>query len=173
MANASRPPEIPLFLMVTFTGIMTSNPMRPRVTKMFRSILVNRKKMIASSPILSTSTFSFVLKTGPIHEKRPLPIGGGACCSSACFVLGAYTRVCLGRTKQNNSARSVEMPTEVASEAQKALTWKADWNGFDTSLSSWSFVLDPESDELLCRVNKAPVSYRASMMPWRSYNPAR
>ena len=59
------------------------------MTKMFLHILKNRKKMAASRPASETMSGSDVFHKGPSQAKTPLPSGGGACFSSACFSLGA------------------------------------------------------------------------------------
>ena len=83
--------ELLVLLSAKFTGIMTAQPIMLMKMKMLRHILLKRKKMTASSPMVSTSCASRVLITGLIQEKKPLPTGGGACFRSACLTLGAYT----------------------------------------------------------------------------------
>lgn len=65
-------------------------PMIIRTRKMLRHMRTNRKKMVASMPIWLTRFASLVFHNGVTHAHGFLPIGGGACFSSACFNLGAY-----------------------------------------------------------------------------------
>lgn len=44
----------------------------------------------------------------------PLPIGGGACLSSAILSFGAYTRELYGRRREKLRARRSVKPTDVA-----------------------------------------------------------
>lgn len=74
---------------VRLTGIMTAQPMILMQINMFRHIFVKRRKSAASRPTVSMSWGSRVRITGVIHEKIPLPTGGGACFESACLTFGA------------------------------------------------------------------------------------
>jgi len=70
-------------------GIKMLQPTTDSMTNMFRSIRVNRMKIVASIPTRFTRSCSEVDHSGIIHAKIPFPSGGGACFSSACFNFGA------------------------------------------------------------------------------------
>lgn len=83
-----------------------------RHKKMLRHILVKRMKMVASMPTSLTKSCSVVVHSGLIQEKKPFPSWGGACLSSACLSLGAYTTVLSGLTREKPKATATVMLTE-------------------------------------------------------------
>lgn len=85
---------------------------------MLRSMLMKRKKIAASRPAIRIISFSVVCHNGGTHENGPLPNGGGARDSSACFNLGAYTTVWYGRKKENSRTTATVTPSDEAKEAQ-------------------------------------------------------
>lgn len=118
--KADSPCVIALLPIVTLTGIMTTIPSNPKVKNIFLNMRVKRRKTTASRPIFSIKKSSVALLTGLIQLNNPLPRGGGACCLSEFFSLGAYTSAWRGRIKQKSRARPALTPREVAREAQKA-----------------------------------------------------
>jgi len=85
---------------------------------MFRHMFRKRMKTTASKPASRMSSCSFVLQSGITQAKGPLPSGGGARDSSACFSFGAYTTVWYGRKKEKRRTTTRVIPREEAREAQ-------------------------------------------------------
>ena len=83
-----------------------------RHKKIFRHILVKRMNNVASMPIILTRSRSVVFQNGLIQEKKPFPSAGGACFSSACLSLGAYTTVLSGLSREKHKATAAVMPKE-------------------------------------------------------------
>jgi len=98
-----------------------AQPRTDMITNMFRNILVNRMKTVASIPTRFTSSCSEVDHSGVIHAKKPFPSGGGACFSSACLSFGAYTTELYGRTKEKQRAMAAVMPRDEAKAAYTEL----------------------------------------------------
>jgi hypothetical protein len=73
------------------SGIKIPHPSTVIARNILRHILKIRRKTVASSPMRSTKSCSFVFRTGATHASIPFPIGGGACFSSAIFNFGEYT----------------------------------------------------------------------------------
>lgn len=117
----------------TLTGIRMAHPTMERIRNIFRHILMKRRNIAASNPTFSITACSFVLMTGVTHANRPLPTGGGACFSSACRSLGAYTTVFHGRKRQKTRAITIVMANEVATDAKTAsdCIYKTSANGID------------------------------------------
>ena len=93
-------------------GMRTPHPMILRTRNIFRHILVNRRKTVATSPTWSIRSCSFVRTTGPNHANMPLPTGGGACLSSECLSFGAYTTELYGRRREKAMAMTIVKPIE-------------------------------------------------------------
>ena len=87
--NVERSCVIPSSLSVILIGIITRHPITDNTKKIFRHIFAKRMKMMASKPTVSARSASLVFRTGFNQANKPLPIGGGACFSSACLTLGA------------------------------------------------------------------------------------
>lgn len=79
-------------LAVTLIGIRIPHPITVMTKNMFLIIRSTLKKTVASKPIRVTRSCSCILSTGAIQASGPLPMGGGACLSSAILSFGEYTR---------------------------------------------------------------------------------
>jgi len=77
------------WLFEILTGIRIAHPITDTTKNKFRHMRVKRKKTVASSPTYPTKSCSFVRHSGVTHDHNFLPIGGGACFSSACLSFGA------------------------------------------------------------------------------------
>jgi hypothetical protein len=98
-----------------------AQPMTAIMTNMLRSMFMKRRKIAASKPAIRMKSFSLVCHNGGIQDHGPLPSGGGARDSSACFNLGAYTTVWYGRKNENNRTTAAVTPSDEAKEAQTDL----------------------------------------------------
>ena len=108
-----------------FVGMRIPHPTTVSAVKMLRLMRAKRKKRAASIPTVSINACSFVLSTGPSHDRGAFPTGGGACFESACFARGAYTTLLSGRRKQKTAAQRAARPNDETRELRKAdvLIW--------------------------------------------------
>lgn len=110
-------------LCVRLMGIMMLHPMTVMMANRLRHILVNRRKMVASIPITPIISCSVAAHSGLTQASMPFPSGGGACFSSACLSLGAYTTVLYGRTIEKMIAVTAVMPSEEPRAAKMEFCW--------------------------------------------------
>jgi len=114
-------------LYVQLMGIRMAHPSTARTRNMSRHMRANLMKRAASMPTRFTKSCSVVFHRGLTHAKMPFPSGGGACFSSACLTLGAYTTLLKGRTKEKPRAMAAVMPREEPNAANTASL--ASWRG--------------------------------------------
>lgn len=69
----------PCVLYDRLSGIRMAHPSAAMKTNMFRHILHTLRKMVASNPICSNKSCSFVTMSGITQANIPLPTTGGAC----------------------------------------------------------------------------------------------
>jgi len=100
----------PLYKLI---GIKIPHPSTLMARNMLRHILRILRKTVASSPMRSTKSCSFVFRTGATHASIPFPIGGGACFSSAILNFGEYTTELYGLRTENPRASSKVKPIDV------------------------------------------------------------